>query len=122
MSGIGFGTSDVVIVEVLTGLNRLPAEASATRNVQFFLIDAEEALFPEVVGLVAGLRQRGFSAEFSYKRQALGKQFKQASAAGAKYAVIVGRELAETGVLTVKDLSTGEQVQRPRAEFLAKPI
>lgn len=118
MSGIGFGTSDVVIVEVLNGLKKVPSQAAATQRVDCFVIDAEEALFPEVVKLTAALRKRGKSAEFSYRRQAMGKQFKQASAAGAAQAIIVGRELKESGMLTIKDLTSGQQSQLSYEEFL----
>jgi histidyl-tRNA synthetase len=118
MSGIGFGTSDVVIVEVLSGLGKVPSQAAASRPVEFFVIDAEEALFPEVLRLTAQLRRQGRSAEFSYRRQAMGKQFKQASAAGSAMAVIVGRELKESGLLTIKDLVSGHQTERSWEEFL----
>ncbi len=120
LSGVGFGTSDVVIVEVLSGLGRLPAEASATRRIEFFVIDADEKLFPEVVSLVMRLRAAGRSAEFSYRRHGMGKQFKQASASGAAKAVIVGAEFTERRAVAVKDLATGEQVEVPIDALVAE--
>jgi len=122
MSGIGFGTSDVVILEVLTELKRLPAEIGAGRRTDLFLIDADESLFREVVRLAAELRRRGFCAEYSYRRQGIGKQFKQAAAAHARRAVIVGAEFKERGVLAVKDLGTGQQVEISAEAFLADPM
>jgi histidyl-tRNA synthetase len=55
---------------------------------------------------------------FSYKRQNLSRQMKQASAAGARAAVIVGEETAKDGRVTVKDLGTGEQQSVAVADFL----
>jgi histidyl-tRNA synthetase len=122
MSGIGFGTSDVVILEVLTELKRLPAEVKAGKRVDLFLIDADESLFKEVVRLAAELRRRGLRVEYSYRRQGIGKQFKQAASANANRVVIIGAEFKERGVLAVKDLATGQQVEVPVEAFLADPL
>lgn len=121
MSGIGFGTSDVVILEVLTELKRLPENIKAGRGADLFLIDADESLFKEVIRLAAELRRRGASAVYSYRRQGIGKQLKQAAAAGARRAVIVGSEFTQRGALAVKDLATGEQVEVSVDAFLADP-
>jgi histidyl-tRNA synthetase len=121
MSGVGFGTSDVVIQDVLEELDRLPAEAYASGQVDFFLIDADTTLFGKVLELTASLRHQGVSAAFSYRRQAVGKQLKQASGNGARFAVIVGAELTERGVVSVKNLGTGKQVEMDVKTFLANP-
>lgn len=122
MSGIGFGTSDVVVLTLLGELNRLPPEAKKARQVDFFLIDAEPSLFDEVLALAARLRKAGFAAEFSYRRQALGKQLKQASACSAARAVIVGSEYVQRQVLSVKDLASGQQREIGIERFLADPL
>jgi len=122
MSGIGFGTSDVVILTLLTELNRLPAEAKKIRQVDLFLIDADPTLFDEVLALAARLRKAGFAAEFSYRRQALGKQLKQASACNASRAVIVGSEYTQRQVVCVKDLASGRQTEVGIERFLADPL
>jgi histidyl-tRNA synthetase len=121
MSGIGFGTSDVVILTLLAELNRLPAEATKARRVDLFLIDADPSLFDEVLALAARLRRIGLAAEFSYRRQALGKQLKQASACSASRAVIVGSEYTQRQAVSVKDLASGEQVEIGVDRFLANP-
>ncbi|MGQ9651105.1 MAG: histidine--tRNA ligase [Phycisphaerae bacterium] len=122
MSGIGFGTSDVVILTLLAELNRLPAEARKAKQVDFFLIDADPNLFDEVLALAARLRKAGFAAEFSYRRQGLGKQLKQASSCNATRAVIIGSEYAERQVLSVKDLASGQQIEVGIERFLADPL
>lgn len=122
MSGIGFGTSDVVIGEVLNELGRLPAEASISKRVDLFVIDADPSLFEDVLTIVTRLRQGGVAAEFSYRRQALGKQLKQANAGGASRAVIVGQEYAQRRAVVVKNLRTGEQTEKPLDALLSDPL
>ncbi len=68
------------------------------------------------MAVVGELRGKGFSAEMSYKRQAVGKQLKAANRLGARRAVIVRPE----GV-TVKDMAGGGQQDLPLDEFLADP-
>ena len=121
MSGIGFGTSDVVMLDLLNDLGRLPPEARVSRQIDFFVIDADPARFEAVLDLVAQLREAGHGAAFSYRRQAIGKQLKQASGCRARRAVIVGSEYTERKALAVKDLMTGKQVEIPVDTFLADP-
>ena len=102
----GFGMGDVVLEILLREKNLIPALGGA---VEYFVIDADGKLFEKVVEVVSGLRGRGHSAIFDYKRQNLGKQLKSASAAGAKYAVIIGQETVEREEVTLKNMETGEQ-------------
>ena len=122
MSGIGFGTSDVVIQDVLNDLDRLPPEARETGRTDLFVMDADKALFDVVVELVARLRRQGWRAEFSYRRQNIGKQFKQAAGRKAARAVVVGAEYEARKAVSVKDLATGEQTEMSLEAFLADPM
>ena len=122
MSGVGFGTSDVVVLDLLGDLNRLPAEVTASKRVDCFLIDAGAERFDDVLHLAARLRQAGYAAEFSYRRQGMGKQFKQAASCGAARAVIVGAEYTERNAVAVKNLGTGQQMEMPVDVFLADPL
>jgi histidyl-tRNA synthetase len=62
------------------------------------------------------LRRGGLAADFSYKRQPLGKQLKEANRRGASRAAI-----CRGATVTVKDLASGDQIDRPIDDFLAKP-
>jgi len=117
MSGLGFGSSDVVILDLLNDLGRLPASAKVTSRLDYFVIDAEMSLFPVVIELTARLRRAGHGAEFSYRRQAIGKQLKQASTRQAAKAVIVGAEYRDRKALVVKNLATGQQSEVPLDGF-----
>ena len=104
--GVGFGMGDAPVLEFLRELGKLPAPADV---LDIFVIDAERALFPQALAIVGDLRRAGLRVDFSYKRAGVGKQFKQASARGARFAVIVGRELPNAGEVAVKNLTTGRQ-------------
>ena len=111
----GFGMGDVVLGILLEEKGKVPADV-LTRSVDFFVIDGEDAEIGSVMKVLGELRSKGFSAEMSYKRQAVGKQLKAANRLGARRAVIVRPE----GV-TVKDMAGGEQQDVPLDTFLADP-
>lgn len=117
LSGVGFGMGDAVILELLKDLGKLP---QLTEQLDLFFIDAEESLFPTVLELTSHARRAGLRADYSLKRQALGKQFKQASDRGAALAIVVGAEFSQ-GRLTVKRLKTGEQWTIPTLAFSDNP-
>ena len=105
MPAVGFGMGDVVLADLLETLGKLPAGQS---RIDAFLIDADAKYFPELLKLAGQLRGRGVSTSFSYRRAGVSKQFKLASQAKARFAVILGSEL-EQGQVAVKDMTSGEQ-------------
>ena len=109
----GFGMGDVVLGLLLQEKGKLPGAAG---GVDFFVIDDGEGLFDRVIRVAAELRSRGFAAEYSYKRAAVGKQLKEANRRGARRAVLV-----QPDAVTVKEMASGQQVVRSLAEFLAEP-
>jgi len=119
MTGVGFGLGDVVLQDVLTELALLPADLGRQRVV--FVIDAEPVFFDRALHITADLRGRGVTAVYSYKRQSLVKQLKQASSRGAVRAVFVDQDTADKGVVGVKDLETGVQASMPVAALLDDP-
>ncbi|MBN1344783.1 MAG: histidine--tRNA ligase [Phycisphaerae bacterium] len=119
LSGVGFGMGDPVVLELLRELNRLPDPHAA---LDVFVVAADDESASTAVRLVADLRGRGVRTDFAYRRQAVAKQFKAASARGAERCVIVGTETRERDTVTIKDMSTGAQTQRPMVAFLADPL
>jgi histidyl-tRNA synthetase len=115
MGATGFGMGDVVLGLLLDEKGKLPAAAG---GLDFFLIDGDEKAFEKVIAAVGALRGRGLSADFSYKRQSIGKQLKEANRRGARRAAIVRGD-----AVAVKDLDTGRQApDRALGEFLDRPI
>jgi histidyl-tRNA synthetase len=113
VAATGFGMGDVVLGILLEEKGKIPAQLQAAR-LDYFVIDAEDSL-PAKLQVVAALRGKGLTADFSYRYQAVGKQFKTANQRGAKKVVIIqagGQSVA------VKDLATGQQVEMPLEKFL----
>ena len=50
----------------------------------------------------------------------IARQFKYADRAGIRYAVVMGPDEQAEGMVTVKDLTTGEQTRIPRGEVAAR--
>jgi histidyl-tRNA synthetase len=117
--GVGFGMGDVPMIECLKQLGKLPDPGD---SIDVFVIDTDASLLPQMLEIVADLRSAGLRADFSYKRTGVGKQFKQAGGRGARYALIVGDELAERGEVTIKDLRTGQQQTVAAAELRQRPV
>ncbi len=113
---VGFGMGDIVLSELLKDLNRLQGVSTST---EVYVVDAEEGLFGDVLKIVADLRRAGIVAEFGYKRQNLGKQFKTASQRGAKVVVLVGQKYRDQRVVEVKDMQSGQQREVGVDELLA---
>lgn len=110
--GVGFGLGDAPNLEFFADLKRIP---DLSETLDAFVIDVDESAFPIALRLVNQLRRRGLMVDFSYKRAALGKQLKQASARGARYAILVGPTSEE---VQLKNLATGEQSPRSLGALL----
>ena len=118
MGGVGFAVSDVVTQDLLTEFSLEPKLSPAGT---FFLIDADPALFGRVLSLTAELRQRNVPAVFSYKRQSLVRQLKQASGRGAARVIIIDQDTAAHDRIAVKDMLRGVQISLPVASLLDDP-
>jgi histidyl-tRNA synthetase len=116
--GVGFGAGDAPLFEFLRELGKLPATAA---SLDVFVIDADAAQFPLALDVAMKLRRAGLCTDYSYKRQAIGKQLQQATQRGARYAVIVGAEFAERNVLTIKNLADRTQRELAADQLFSDP-
>ena len=113
VTATGFGMGDVVLGILLEEKKKLPG---LEHQVDCFVIDADDGAFDKVIDVVGRLRTQGLSAEFSYKRQAIGKQLKDANRRGARLALLVRAD----GLAGLKDLTTGEQRDVPLEDAIAQ--
>ncbi len=111
VGGCGFGMGDVVLGILLEEKGKLPP---LTPTLDFFLVDGEGAFEP-MMQLLTEIRSRGWAADFSYKRQATGKQLNQANKRGAKAAMIVKSAQA----VSIKNLASGAQKDTDTATLLS---
>ena len=116
LGATGFGMGDVVLQILLEEKGKIP-DAVRAQSLDFFVIDADEAVFPKVIEMVAALRGKRWAADFSYKRQGVGKQLKEANRRGAKAVLIVE---PDGGRLSVKNMATAKQAEATIDEFLHK--
>ncbi|MCB1128770.1 MAG: ATP phosphoribosyltransferase regulatory subunit, partial [Verrucomicrobiae bacterium] len=119
MGGVGFATSDVVIADVLEEFGLTP---ELSESADYFIIDADSAVFAGVLNLVGQLRASGVDAAFSYARQGVGKQFKQAAARNVRRVAILEGDFAATQAVNVKDMASGRQAVVPLADLLRDPF
>jgi len=119
MGGVGFATSDVVIADVLEEFGLTP---ELSESADYFIIDADSAVFAGVLNLVGQLRASGVDAAFSYARQGVGKQFKQAAARNVRRVAILEGDFAATQAVNVKDMASGRQAVVPLTELLRDPF
>jgi histidyl-tRNA synthetase len=78
------------------------------------LIPADDAGEAEGLKVAHELRQQGHHAEMIYTGN-VGKKMKKANAMNAAWAIILGSTEIASGKLAIKNLSTGEQAEVPRA-------
>jgi histidyl-tRNA synthetase len=95
------------------GLERL-AELTAEsliplQKLKVAIVPADEAGELWALSVAKDFRSRGYATEILWNGN-VGKKMKKAAALGAEYAVILGATEAQNKSLTVKNLSTGEQV------------
>jgi histidyl-tRNA synthetase len=108
LPALGFGMGDVVLTELLRDRGLLRPELE--RLDYWVAADADDDDSALAVTSIAGqLRRSGRSAEYAFRWSSLARQLKAASSARARRAVIVKRDAADTGMVTVKDLDTGHE-------------
>jgi histidyl-tRNA synthetase len=107
VSGVGISFGADRIYDVLLQLDKFPSAADGgTRMLFLNLGDAEER---QALLYVQQLRAQGIVAEIYPDRQKLKKQFEYADRRGIPFAAIVGAEELKNGVVSMKNMKTGEQ-------------
>lgn len=114
-------------VGISIGLTRLfyvLSEAGVIQDgpstVQALVTQLDPALLPDYLSITADLRAAGVNTEIHLEPAKLARQFKYADRAGIRFAVVMGSDEKAEGVVTVKDLGTGEQTRIPREEVAAR--
>jgi histidyl-tRNA synthetase len=104
--GVAFGFDRTVEAAIELGL--IPVSgATAEVLVTVFSEDLQD----ESVQATRELREAGISTQLYPQVDKLGKQFKYASRCGIPYVLVIGEDEAKEGIVTLKDLTSGEQRQ-----------
>lgn len=111
--GIGWALGVERTMLALRGADALPPPRP---RVAVFVVVAAPELAGEALSLVSALRRAGVAADLGFDRRSVKAQFKVADRAGAARVVVLGPDEVARGVLTVKDLATGEQREIARTD------
>jgi histidyl-tRNA synthetase len=93
-------------------------EAARPQIADAYIAPLGESLNPAALALARALRREGLSVELGDGSFRLKKSLEAADKA-ARRIVILGEDELQSGILTVKDFSTGNQSKVPRAELAA---
>jgi histidyl-tRNA synthetase len=106
----GFSLGLERILVVMSERNMFPAEIDDRGpEVLVTLFDTES--MPDALRVAAQLRAAGHRVDVYPEPDKLGKQFKYAAAAGAAHVIVLGDDERAAGIVTVKDMKTGQQRQ-----------
>ena len=109
LSGVGFAMGDVVIGIILQEQGLAPEFQPTPAQVLVTVFD--EKLWMKSFALAKELRGAGLSTMVYPEPAKLPKQFKFADKMKMKIALVLGPDEVERGMVVVKNLSNGEQVQ-----------
>ena len=114
--GFSLGLERILVVMGERGM--FPAGVDAgSADLLITLFEGEDPA--DALQLAGVLRGAGLSVEVYPEADKLGKQFKYAGAANIPRVAVVGADERARGVVTIKDMRTGEQQAIPRAELPA---
>ncbi|MDD2694781.1 MAG: histidine--tRNA ligase [Anaerolineales bacterium] len=119
LPGTGFAMGDVVITLILKQYGCLPPDLGKT-TAQVLVTTFDEASSAANIALAMELRQAGLDVLGYPRATPLSKQIKFADRVGVNYILILGPDEIKNGVVTLKDLRSGEQRSLPRSEAIAE--
>jgi histidyl-tRNA synthetase len=118
VSGVGISFGADRIYDVMNELNKFPDTILNTTKVLFANFGPEEEKFS--LKLLSELRMEGIASEIYPDSSKLKKQLEYASRKQIPFVVLIGKDEMENGLLTIKDLASGEQSRMGREEFISK--
>jgi histidyl-tRNA synthetase len=105
----GMGMGDCVL-EILLREKGLIGDDVTNKKLDFFVALVDDRFKDKLYEIVARLREKDYSANFSYKVSGLSKQLKEASTQNAAKCIIVGSEM-QNGQIIIKDMDTNKAEQ-----------
>jgi histidyl-tRNA synthetase len=114
MSGVGISFGADRIYDVLKGLGKFPADLKSSTTLLFANMGADEIRF--ILPVAKALREKGVSVEVYPECCKLKKQFDYADHKSIPFLSITGGNEVESGVINIKNLSSGEQMSFSRED------
>ena len=118
VSGVGVSFGADRIYDVMEQLDIFPKEIVASTKVMFVNFGDKEEKY--CLPLLQKLRDNGINSEIFPESAKMKKQMTYANNKNIPFVVLVGESEMEKGMLTVKNMQTGEQLEMTFEELLQK--
>ncbi|TKC03291.1 histidine--tRNA ligase [Pedobacter cryotolerans] len=115
-AGISFGADR--IYDVLEELNLFPK--SAAQGTKVLISNFDEAAELYALPILQQLRKQGIAAELYPSSAKLKKQMSYADGKNIPYVILIGGDEMESGLLTFKNMESGEQEKLTITEIIAR--
>jgi len=115
LPAVGFGMGDVVLGELLEERGLVPEWTPA---VDAFIVLPDADLRSRGLEVAAALRRGGNSVLYAFSEDGVRRQFKTASASGARFAVVVGPDEVARGQILIRDMGTGDEYNHDLTNIL----
>ncbi|WP_408007040.1 histidine--tRNA ligase [Pseudalkalibacillus sp. A8] len=106
--GIGFAMS---LERFLVALEAEQIELPVQKGIDCYLVSLGEAPKKRSMSILNELRSAGLTADKDFLDKKMKAQFKAADRLNAKYVLILGDDELDKGIINVKDMATGEQIE-----------
>ncbi|MEZ4559918.1 MAG: histidine--tRNA ligase [Caldilineaceae bacterium] len=113
--GFSFGLERILLI--MDERNMFPAQLAGSPQVLVTMFD--DSTVPASMALARDLRAAGLRVDLYPDNDRYGRQFKYAEDRRIRYAALVSPRELEAGVVAIKDLVTGDQVDVPAADVAA---
>ena len=117
LSGVGISFGVDRIYDVMEELNLFSENQAITTQV--LITNFDEIAQKYGLGILSKLRNAGIKAEMYPDASKLKKQFEYADKKQIPYVIIVGSEEIESGILSIKNMQSGEQQKLKVEEIVA---
>ena len=118
MSGIGISFGADRIYDVMKELELFPKEIEKGLEVLFVNFGSSEEAY--CLPLVKSIRKKGIACELYPSKAKMQKQMKYANDVNVKYVAIVGENEMVKGVIQLKNMESGDQVEVNVEELIAQ--
>jgi histidyl-tRNA synthetase len=118
LTGVGISFGADRIYDVLEELNLFPA--SAAQGTKVLISNFDEAAELYALPILQQLRNKGIAAELYPSSAKLKKQMSYADGKNIPYVILIGGDEMESGLLTFKNMESGEQEKLTITEIIAR--
>jgi histidyl-tRNA synthetase len=120
LTGVGISFGADRIYDVLDELGLFPTTTNETTRV--LISNFDEAAETYALPILSQLRQNGIAAELYPQTAKLKKQLSYADAKRIPYVILIGSEEMESGLLSLKNMQTGEQQKLTLANIVKQLV